>query len=254
MRTLLLALMLTASAAAQGWFRSEPLPTHSTGTELPEVAPRPHREPAPPYEPAPTFVVSIPGDVLEMVYTENVKEVAALYGFPIRFVSEPHAATGYAPDSNELSIQVDMHPQGPLAERLGWSDTSGVLYLNLDRIRANVARHDAVRQLYRLEPDEAVCVVLTNTLKHELLVHFSGFAVRTRMTVFKDIFDGYETPGYLDSALPQDLMNLATRELNPQHPFLQSAYWRAFRLATRDSCSPDEAGAGPVPLESQQLP
>lgn len=237
-RRLLVWLMMTVPGwgQAEPWFPVQPevVELYHQGAEIGEAVEHVDEHwcaPADvvPVRSGPKFVISVPAEVLALVHLDNVVETAKLYGFEVQFTSAELSAKGFDALTEEMRIQVDLSPVGRTAEFLGWSESTGTMYLNLPRIRANVERHAVVRQKMGLSVDEAFRVALTNTMKHELIVHFSGFAIPTRRTVFKDIFGGYEVPGYLDSALPQDLLNLQTRELNPDHPFLQSQYWKEFR-------------------------
>lgn len=235
---LIVLLLLTLPALAQDepWFPVQPdvVERVHEGREPAIGEPLPHaeeswRSPDLVLTDAPQFVVSMLPEVLELVHADNVVETAKLYGFEVRFIATPHAEPGFDALTREMRIQVDVQPVGRTSGFLGWSESSGTMYLNLERIRANVERHAEVRERLGLSVQEAFRIALTNTVKHELIVHYSGFAVSTRLTVFKDIYGGYTVPGYLDSALPQDLMNLQLRDLNPDHPFLQSAYWKELR-------------------------
>lgn len=176
-----------------------------------------------------TMVLSVPQNVYGSLNIPNIQQTGALHGITVKVTNRDPGYFGYSSKNNTLTLRGLEGMKPGKSGFLGYSDSSGKLYLDTARLKAKSKKREERSSCYpNMTDDEAYRNLLTNTVKHELMVHFSGFAVESRLKPFKDIFGGYEVPGYLDSALPQDVLNPNTNQLNPGHPFLKSPYFQQY--------------------------
>jgi hypothetical protein len=137
---------------------------------------------------------------------------------------------GWDPKTQRLNVEVV--PSNNIRNGyVAWSDNDGSLQVDLVKLAAIVHKYEKEwrKAGYTCEED-AFKAILTYTLKHEILIHYSGYGNPKRRGTYKidtyedvpnfrDTGKPYRSKGYLDSGAVDDYFNKAIKYVSPDHQF-----------------------------------